>query len=106
MLCRLAGERTIEHGPPVGLDLGLEILAALEVTSRPELSRGEMRGAGAQAVADVVTVNYQVAAIMALTPHDYMDVRVVCIPVIDSDPIELGVEIPLGLCHQVPGERP
>jgi len=58
MLRRLADERTVERGPPVGLDLGLEIMADLEVASQPELSRGEMRGASAQAVADVVTVNH------------------------------------------------
>jgi hypothetical protein len=34
-----------------------------------------------------------------------MDVRVVHIPVIDSDPIKAGAEVPLGLRHQVPGKR-
>jgi hypothetical protein len=34
-----------------------------------------------------------------------VDVRVVRIPVIDSDPIDLGAEIPLGLRHQVSDER-
>jgi hypothetical protein len=34
-----------------------------------------------------------------------MDVRVVRIPVIDSDPIGAGAEISLGLRHQVARER-
>jgi hypothetical protein len=35
-----------------------------------------------------------------------MAVRVVRIPVIDSDPIERGAKIPLGLRHLVARERP
>jgi hypothetical protein len=37
MLRSFAGERAIERGPPVGLDLGFEIAADLEVGSWPEL---------------------------------------------------------------------
>jgi len=44
--------------------------------------------------------------LVGLTTHDDMDVRVVRIPVIDSDSIEPGAEIPLGLGHQVPGQCP
>jgi len=50
-------------------------------------------------VADIVAGNDAVAAIVALAPHYDMDVRVVRVPVIDSDPIEPGCEIPLGLRH-------
>jgi len=52
-----------------------------------------MRGASAQTVADVVAGYDEVAAVVALAPDDDMNVRVVRIPVIDSDPIELGAEI-------------
>ena len=61
--------------------------------------------ARAQPVADIVTGNHKVAAVVGLPSNDNMDVRVVGIPVIDSDPIELGAEIPLGLRHQVTGKR-
>jgi len=52
-----------------------------------------MRGASAQTVADVVAGYDEVAAVVALAPDDDMNVRVVRIPVIDFDPIELGAEI-------------
>jgi hypothetical protein len=106
MLAGLSRERAIEPGPPIGFDLSVQIATDLEIASRPELKRGEMRGAGAQSVADIVAGNDEVAAIVGLAPHDDMDVRVVRIPVIDSDPIKLGAEIPLGLRHQIARKRP
>jgi hypothetical protein len=65
----LARDRAIEPIPTVGLDLGLQIATDLEVASRPELKRSEMRGASAQSVADIVTRNDEIAAIVALAPH-------------------------------------
>jgi hypothetical protein len=47
MLRSLAGERAIELGPAVRLDLSVEIAADIEVAARPEFKRGQMRGAGA-----------------------------------------------------------
>ena len=52
MLRSLAGERAIELGPAVRLDLSVEIAADLEVAARPELKGGKICGAGAQALAN------------------------------------------------------
>jgi hypothetical protein len=106
MLASIARERAIEFGPTIGFDLGLEIAPDFEVASWPELEGGKMRSTGAQAVADVVAGNHEVAAVVALAADDDMDVRVVRIPVIDPNPIEPGAEILFGLHHQVSGERP
>jgi hypothetical protein len=105
MLRSLAGQRAIEPGPPIGLDLSVQIATDLEIASGAELEGRQMGGARAQTLADVVASNHQVVTIVGPAPHDDMDVRVVRIPVIDSDPIEPGAEIPLGLRHQVARER-
>ena len=105
MLRSLAGERAIELGPTIGLDLGIEVATDLAVASRPELERGKMRSAGAHALADVVAGDHKVAAVVALAAYDDMDVGIIGVPVVDPNPIELGAEIPLGLRHQIAGER-
>ena len=43
--------------------------------------------------------------VVALAAYDDMDVGIIGVPVVDPNPIELGAEIPLGLRHQVAGER-
>jgi hypothetical protein len=79
------------------------MVAALPANHVAELLFGR---ASAQSVADIVAGNDEIAAVVPLAPHDDMDVRVVRIPVIDIDPIELGAEILLGLRHQVARKRP
>jgi len=104
MLCSLAGERLVELGPTVRLELGVEI-AEFKITWWPQFERDKMRGTGAHALADVIAGDYEVVALDAFAAHDDMDVRIVSVPVVDCDPIQLRAEIPLGLRHQVPGER-
>ena len=106
MLGSLAGEGAIELGPTVGLNLGVETATNLKIASRQEFQSGKMCSSGAHALADVVAGNHEVAAVTAFAAHDDMDVGIVCVPVVDPNPIELRAEIPLGLRHQVPGERP
>ena len=106
MLGSLAGKRAIEPSPSIGLDLGLEILTDIKVAARSKLEGGEMRGAGAQALADVVAGDDEVPPVVGFAAHDDMDVGIVRIPVVDPDPVEPGTEIPLGLRHQVSGKRP
>jgi hypothetical protein len=100
-----ASERTIELGPPIGLDLCVQIATDYKVASGPELKSGKIGRASAHAVADVGWGNQEVAAVVVLAANDDMDVGVVGIPVIDPHPIESGAEIALGLRHQIPGER-
>ena len=101
----LTGKRAIELGPAVRLDLSVEIAADLEVAARPELKGGKICGAGAQALADVIPRHHKVMAVAALPAYDDMDMGIIGVPVLDPEPIELRGKIPLGLCHQVAGER-
>src|SRR5262249_32864889 len=86
-------------------DLGFEIKADLEVAPRPELKGGQMRGAGAQAMADVIASNDEVTPVVPLPAHHDVDVGIVSIPMVNPDPIECGSKILLGLRHQIAGER-
>ena len=101
----LTGKRAIELGPAVRLDLSVEIAADLEVAARPELKGGKICGAGAQALADIIPGHHQVMAVVTLAAYDDMDVGIIGVPVLDPEPIELRGKIPLGLRHQVAGER-
>jgi hypothetical protein len=105
MPCGLGGKRAIKLGPAVRLDLGVQTAMDFKVGSQPELLGDQVSGSGAHPVADVVTRNHEISAIVGLAAHDDMDMGILGIPVIDSDPVELRTEISLGVSHQVPRER-
>ncbi len=76
---------------------------------RSELDRHQFRGAFAHAVADVVAMNDEGVAALVSAAYDEMNVRkmnvrIVGIPVIESDPIQLCPEIALHLLDEVAGE--
>jgi hypothetical protein len=98
----LGYERAIETGPSISLDIGPETAANLHITPRPKLQGNQMSRPGAQAVANVVPCYHEVAFVVGNATHDHMNMGVVGIPVIDTDPIELRSEIALSLGHQIP----
>src|SRR5215469_2026183 len=57
-----------------------------------------------QAVADVITRDDEIGAILRDAPHQQVDMGIVGVPVIDRDPIEPGPEIAFHLGHEVAGE--
>jgi hypothetical protein len=63
MLRSLARKRTIEPGPPIGVDLSIQIATDLEIASRPKFERTQMRRSGAQSVADILAGNEEVVAL-------------------------------------------
>ncbi len=71
---------------------------------RPEFLRCQVLGAGAHALLDVVARDDEVLAVVADAAHDDVDVRMLGVPVIDGDPIELGAEILLHLADELAGE--
>ena len=73
-------------------------------SSLQKLHRGASRGAGAEPMADVVAADHEILPVIGSAAHQHMDVRIVCIPVIDRDPIERHSEITLGIAHELPGE--
>jgi hypothetical protein len=103
--CGFSGKRAIKLGPAVRLDLGVQTATDFKVGSKPEFLGDQVPGPGAHPLADVVPRNHEVPAIVGHAAHDDVDVGVLGIPVIDSDPVELRTEISLGVSHQVPRER-
>jgi hypothetical protein len=51
-------------------------------------------------------VDDQVASVLGDAAHEYMDMRIVGIPVIDRHPVEPGFEILLHPAHEIAGEGP
>ena len=100
----IANKLPVELRPAFGFDLALERKLDVAIGARPQLLRDEILGAGAHAFLDVVARYDQVLAIVGDAAHDDVDVRVLRVPVIDGDPIELGAEILLHLADQLAGE--
>ena len=100
----VAGELPVELGPALGVDLALERAADVEIAAQPQFLGDQVLGAGAHALLDVVARDDEVLAVVGDAAHDDVDVRMLGVPVIDGDPIELGAEILLHLADQLAGE--
>src|SRR5215475_11844581 len=97
-------DRNIETGPALRFHLPLQGRTDFMLWLGAEFSRDQVLGAGPQAVADVITGDDEIGAILRDAPHQQMDVRVVGVPMIDRDPLEPGPEITLHLGDEVAGE--
>jgi hypothetical protein len=100
----IAGELPVELGSALGVDLALERATDVEIAAQPQLLRHQVLGPGTHPLLDVVARNDEVLAVVGDAAHDDVDVGMLRIPVIDSDPIELGAEILLHLADQLAGE--
>ena len=100
----LGHQRPVELGPAVGVDLRVEASTHLEFGTRTELEGDEVGGPRAQSAADVVAADYEILVRVGATADENVDVRVLGVPVIDRDPVELRAEIALGLDHQLARE--
>ncbi len=100
----IADKLPIEPGPALGLDLIVEAAADVEIGARPELLRDEILRPRPHALADVVPRDDEVLPVVGAAAQDDVDVRVVGVPVIDADPVELGAEVFLDLAHEVARE--
>ena len=69
-----------------------------------ELEGDALGGAIAKAVADVVAADDQILAVIGAAADQNMDMRVVGVPVVDRDPVELGAEIAFDIRHQLARE--
>ncbi len=70
----------------------------------PELQGDKLLGAGAEASADIVAADNEIAAVINPAPHQDMDVGMLSVPMVDRRPIESGPEIARHLAHEVTGE--
>ena len=69
-----------------------------------DLDRNKFFAPRPQAVADVITRDDEIGAILRDAPHQQVDVGIVGVPMIDRDPIEPGPEIAFHLNDEVAGE--
>ena len=76
----------------------------MSFAAQPQLLRHQVLGAGAHALLDVVARDDEVLAVVGDAADDDVDVRMLCVPVIDGDPFELGPQILLHLTDQLAGE--
>src|SRR3546814_5408039 len=100
----VADELPVELRPALRLDLALESAADVEIGAWPQFLGDEVARSVAHAFLDVVAGNHEVLAVVADAAHDQVDVRMLGVPVIDSDPIEPRIEVLLDLADQIAGE--
>ena len=96
-------EGAIEARPPLLLDLRGQALPDLPFRPRPEPSRGELRGAMAHAVRDVLSGDDEILAGLVLASQQDVDVRIVGVPVVSRRPLEPRPKIALDLRHELTG---
>ena len=97
LLTGIADKLPVEPRPALGLDLVVQAAADVEVGARPKLLRNEILRPRPHALADIVTRDHEVLPVIGAAAQDDVDVRVVGVPVIDADPVELGSEVLLDL---------
>ena len=90
----------VEAGPALGLDFLLQGRADLLLTTWPQLQGHALSGTIAEAPANIGAADDQILPVIGLAADQHMDMRVVGVPVIDRDPIQLGVEVALGVRHE------
>ena len=56
-------------------------------------------------MADVIAADDQILPVIGTPAHQDMDVRIVGVPVIDGDPVQLRSEVALGVGHELARER-
>ena len=75
------------------------------LAARAKLQRDALGRAIAKTPADVFAADDQVLTVIGAAADEDMDVRIVGVPVVDRDPVELGAEILLDIEHQLARER-
>ena len=74
------------------------------LAARAKFQGDALGGAIAEAPADVVAADDEILAVIGAPADQDMDMRIVGVPVIDRDPVELHSEVALGIRHQLAGE--
>src|SRR6185312_4439870 len=98
-------QRPVEARPSIRSDLSLKGHVDLVLAARTKLQRNALSRAIAKTAADVFAADDKVLTVIGAAADEDMDVRIVGVPAVDRDPIELGAEIPLDIEHQLARER-
>ncbi len=95
----------VQPRPPLGGHFLLKRGADFVLGLRAKLDPGQLLGARAQAMADIVARDDEIGALVVDAAHEEMDVRVGGVPVVHGHPVELRAEVHLHLLGKIAGER-
>ena len=93
-----------QHGSSALRHLALERGADLVLGLGPEFDRYKLPGARTQAAADIVVGDHEILASLVDAADQKVDVWIVCVPMVDGDPIESGLKIGFHLPREVSRE--
>ncbi|MNS99077.1 hypothetical protein D3C72_1334650 [compost metagenome] len=96
-------ERTIYARPAPGLGFPHEDSRAFTRTRRSQFELRQGLRARPDAPADVVPTDDQVGAVIQPSPQDDVDVGMGGVPMIDRNPVEPRVQVPLDIAHEIAG---
>ena len=96
----LVQKRAIQPGEPVVVDLAGELLLYFQFTLPTELTGDEIARPCPDSMANIVASNVKDLALIGDAADHDMSVRVTGVVMIDRDPIEGGVNVPLHLSHE------
>jgi hypothetical protein len=100
----LAEQDPIELRETIRFDLALESVSDLGFAPRTKLHSDKLCRTRSHSVADVISSDHQVVAIVTPAAQDDVHVGVFRVPMIDCDPVELRPKIALRVPHQVARE--
>jgi hypothetical protein len=96
--------RSIQARPTLLANLAFGTSADLQLSSWAEPFGGELAGSKPHAAGQVTAIDHQVSTGLIDAAEDYVDVRIVGIPVIDGNPFETGAEVDFHPLNQLAGE--
>jgi hypothetical protein len=97
----LALNHPVEAGPSLLANFAQHAVADFHLGARAEPFGRHLAGAVAHAIRDIVTGDDKIRSVRMAAAQNDMGVRVVGVPVIDGDPIELRAEIGFHAAHEV-----
>src|SRR5262245_13579296 len=102
----IALKLAVELRPAFSIDLALEAVADLQVGPWTEFLRNEILRPATHAMTDIVPRNNEVLSVIGATAQNDVNVRIIRVPVVDPNPVELGAEVLFHLAHEVARKTP
>src|SRR5215207_7222973 len=97
-------KRPIEARPTFRVNLPFQGRLDVALAARSELERDALGRPIPKPAADVVPADDEILAIFGTAADQDMNMRIVSVPVIDRDPVQLGSEIARDVGHQLARE--
>src|SRR6185295_8020375 len=94
-----------EPRPSFSLDVAFERRTDFVLAARPEFKCNALLGPGSKSATDVVAADDEILPVVGASSDEDMYMGIISVPMVDSDPVEPGAEVPLRVHHQFSRKR-